>query len=153
MDNAKLEQVANTLLGKKIIITSQLLWSTETIIETYHGQFVIEHVFREMKDRDIGTWWPLHHWTDQKIRVHGLYCTIAILLRALMQRRAAQNGLALPMAKLLRELGGIREVINFYESKKRAQAPRRQAVLTKLNAIQEKLVEILGLKGFMGNLG
>jgi hypothetical protein len=26
-------------------------------------------------------------WTDSKIRVHGLYCTIALLRRALMYRR------------------------------------------------------------------
>src|SRR5437899_10565139 len=46
-----------------------------------------------MKDRHIGAWWPLHHWTDSKIQVHGLYCTIAVLLRALLWRRARQAGL------------------------------------------------------------
>ena len=67
-----------------------------------------------MKDRHIGTWWPLHHWTDGKIQVHGLYCTMAVLLRALLWRRAWQAGVRLSMAGLLEKLGQIRQVVNVY---------------------------------------
>jgi hypothetical protein len=67
--------------------------------------FVIEETFHEMKDRHIGAWWPMRHWTDSKIQVHGLYCTIAVLLRALRWRRARQAGLRLSMSGLLKNLG------------------------------------------------
>ena len=83
----------HAVLGKTTIISSRLEWDAEEIIEAYHSQSIIEHVFREMKDRSTGTWWPLNHWTDQKIRVHGLYCTIAVLLRALIQR--GRHGLSI----------------------------------------------------------
>ena len=106
-----------------------------------------------MKDRSTGTWWPLNHWTDQKIRVHGLYCTIAVLLRALIQRRAAQAGMPMPMNRLLAELDGIREVVNVYRRRPRAKEPRQQTVLTRMNEIQERLVELLELKAGMACLG
>jgi hypothetical protein len=106
-----------------------------------------------MKDRSTGTWWPLNHWTDQKIRVHGLYCTITVLLRALIQRRAAQAGMPMPMNRLLAELDGSREVVNVYRRRPRAKKPRQQTVLTRMNKIQERLVELLELKAGMACLG
>jgi hypothetical protein len=110
------------------------------------SQFVIEEIFHEMKDRRIGTWWPLRHWTDSKIQVHGLYCTIAVLLRALLWRRARQAGLRLSMAGLLEKLGQIQQVINVYPAKRAGQPVAEQSVLTKRDEIQEKLIEILGLQ-------
>ena len=79
-------------LGKNILITNRAEWDNVKIIKAYRSQFVIEEVFKEMKDRNTGSWWPLFHWTDSKIKVHGLYCTIALLLRALAYRRVRQAG-------------------------------------------------------------
>ena len=99
-----------------------------------------------MKDRSTGNWWPMLHWTDSKIKVHGLYCTIAVLIRALMARRIAQKGLRLPMKRILLELDGIREVVNIYPRKRRQKVDRRQSVLSKLSETQEQLMSILQLK-------
>lgn len=153
VDSNRIEELSDTVLGKTIIISSRLDWDAEEIIEAYHSQFIIEHVFREMKDRATGTWWPLNHWTDQKIRVHGLYCTIAVLLRALIQRRAAQAGMPMPMNRLLAELDGIREVVNVYRRRPRAREPRQQTVLTRMNEVQERLVKLLGLDAEKACLG
>jgi transposase len=153
VDSNRIEQLSDTLLGKTLIISSRSLWDAEEIIEAYHSQFIIEHVFREMKDRTTGTWWPLNHWTDQKIRVHGLYCTIAILLRALIQRRAVLAGMPMSMNRLLAELHDIREVVNVYKRKPRAKAPRHQTVLTKMNEVQERLAELLELEAGTADLG
>jgi transposase len=153
VDTNRLDQIADTFLGKKILISSRMQWAAEEIIEAYHSQFLIEHVFREMKDRQVGTWWPMNHWTDQKIRVHGLYCTIAVLLRALIQRRVALAGMPMPLNRLLAELAAIREVVNVYPRRRRAKAAARQTVLTRMNEVQERLAELLGLKGETGCLG
>ena len=82
IDSEVLNKLSDTYLGKNIIVTDREHWSNDQIIVAYRSQFNIENVFKEMKDRDIGSWWPLYHWTDQKINVHGFYCTIALLLRA-----------------------------------------------------------------------
>ena len=140
------QELADTYLGKTLLITGHKEWTDAQVIRAYRSQFVIEEIFHEMKDRRIGTWWPLRHWTDSKIQVHGLYCTIAVLLRALLWRRARQAGLRLSMAGLLEKLGQIQQVINVYPAKRAGQSVTEQSVLTKRDEIQEKLIEILGLQ-------
>lgn len=141
----KQQYLADTYLGKTLLITSHQDWTDAQVIRAYRSQFVIEEIFQEMKDRHIGTWWPLHHWTDSKIPVHGLYCTIALMLRALIWRRARKAGLQMSMAALLEKLGQIQQVINIYPAKRAGQSPVEQAVLTKRDEVQDKLIEILGL--------
>ena len=140
------QELADTYLGKTLLITGHRQWTDAQVIRAYQSQFVIEEIFHEMKDRRIGTWWPLRHWTDSKIQVHGLYCTIAVLLRALLWRRARQAGLRLSMADLLEKLGQIQQVINVYPAKRAGQSVTEQSVLTKRDETQEKLIEILGLQ-------
>jgi transposase len=143
IDSKALEQVSDTFLGKTILITSREEWDDAAVIRAYRSQFVIEGVFRQMKDRRIGSWWPLHHWTDPMIRVHGLYCTIALLLRAVALRRVQKAGLKLPMKRFLSELDGIREVVSIYPKKRGQKKARTQTVLTKTSDLQQKLLSIL----------
>jgi len=144
-DSDAQQKLADTYLGKTLLITGHKDWTDTQVIRAYRSQFVIEEIFHEMKDRHIGAWWPLRHWTDSKIQVHGLYCTIAVLLRALLWRRARQAGLRLSMAGLLEKLGQIQQVINVYPAKRAGQSVTEQPVLTKRDPVQEKLIEILEL--------
>lgn len=139
-------RLGDTYLGKTLLITGHGQWSDAQVIRAYRSQFVIEEIFHEMKDRRIGAWWPLHHWTDSKIQVHGLYCTIAVLLRALLWRRTRQAGLRLSMAGLLEKLGQIRQVINVFPAKRAGQPEAEQEVLTKRDQTHEKLIQALGLQ-------
>ncbi len=140
------QQLQDTYLGKTLLITGHKQWSDAQVIRAYRSQFVIEEIFHEMKDRHIGAWWPLHHWTDSKIQVHGLYCTIALLLRALLWRRARQAGLRLSMSGLLEKLGQLRQVINVFPTKRAGKPKPEQEVLTKRDETQSRLIEILGLQ-------
>jgi transposase len=142
----KLQQVADTYLGKNILITNRTDWDDVRVIKAYRSQFVIEEVFQEMKDRNTGSWWPLFHWTDSKIEVHGLYCTIALLLRAMAYRRVRQAAIRLSMKRMISELNDIREVVNFYPRKRRQKAERKQTILTKTSELQHKLISTLGLQ-------
>ena len=145
LDSDALAELADTYLGKNIIITSRKKWSDWAIILAYRSQFIIEDIFKEMKDRRTGSWWPLHHWTDSKIHVHGLYCSIALLLRALALRRVRQAGIFVSMKRFLSELEEIREVINIYSGKRRVKTPKKQSVLTKPSELQERIMTILEL--------
>ncbi len=146
LDPAALSTLADTHLGKNIIISNRESWDDSRIIKAYRSQFIIENVFREMKDRTTGSWWPLNHWTDSKIRVHGLYCTIALLLRALMLRRVEAAGITLSMKRLMSELDNVRQVVNIYPKKRRQKTERRQVVLSRTSELQDKLIDVLGLK-------
>ena len=77
-DPAAQQKLADTHLGKTLLITGHKDWTDAQVIRAYRSQFVIEEIFHEMKDRHIGAWWPMRHWTDSKIQVQGLYCTIAV---------------------------------------------------------------------------
>ena len=145
-DAATQQQLQDTYLGKTLLITAHKQWSDAQVIRAYRSQFVIEEIFHEMKDRHIGAWWPLHHWTDSKIQVHGLYCTIALLLRALLWRRARQAGLHLSMSGLLEKLGQLRQVINVFPAKRAGQPKPEREVLTQRDETQSRLIEILGLQ-------
>jgi transposase len=144
IDQEKLKKIADTYLGKNILISNRELWSDEAIIRGYRSQYIIEEVFKESKDRKTGTWWPQYHWTDSKIHVHALYCTIALLLRALMKKRVENAGVKISMKRLLTELEGIREVVNVYSDKKTVKN-RSETVLSRLSETQETLSGILGM--------
>jgi transposase len=146
IDAAALHTLANTYLGKTLLISNRSAWTDEQIIEAYRSQFLIEDVFKESKDRRTGSWWPMHHWTDSKIRVHGLYCTIAQLLRALLLRRVRQAGVKLSLKRLLAELGSIREVINIYPRRRGQKAPAQQTVLSRRSKLQSQLTSLLGME-------
>ena len=140
------EQLKDTYLGKTLLITGHRSWTDAQVIRAYRSQFVIEEIFHEMKDRRIGAWWPLHHWTDGKIQVHGLYCTIAVLLRALLWRRAHRAGLSLSMNRLLEKLSRMRQVINVFPARRAGQPKAEQEVLTQKDETQQKLIDVLGLQ-------
>jgi transposase len=146
LDSDALNRLAETLLGKTILISNRSEWSDERIIEAYRSQSLIEDVFKEMKDRSTGSWWPLNHWTDSKVRVHGLYCSMAQLLRSVMWRRVRRAGLKISLRQLLSELDGIREVINLYPKKGKTKDQPQQTVLTRVSSRQQRLIEILGLE-------
>jgi transposase len=146
VDTEALQRVAERSLGKTILISNRKEWSDERIIGASRSQFLIEAVFRAMKDRITGSWWPVHHGTDSKLRGHGLDCTMAQLLRSVRWRRVQRAGVQVSLPRLLRELDGIREVITIDPKPRKSEPVPQQTVLTRRSEAQERLVEILGLQ-------
>ena len=99
-----------------------------------------------MKDRDIGSWWPLYHWTDQKSNVHSFSWTIAVLLRALAHRRVKAAGIDISMKRLLAELDDIKEVVLLYPRKRGAKTDPQHTVLSKTSELPQSLLSILHVK-------
>lgn len=148
IDNENYVEICNTYFGKKIIITDNHDWSTEDIIIAYHSQYIIENAFKDMKDRKIGSWWPMFHWTDQKIMVHGLYCSLSLLFRALIMKKVKDAGILISMNKLHERLSDIREVINVFSNKKDIQA-----VISKMDELQKKFFAIFEMNKYFIELG
>jgi hypothetical protein len=91
-------------------------------------------------------WEPLYHWTDQKIRVHALYCVMALILAGLLHREARRAGLELSLEALCRELSSICEVINLYPSvSEKAGRLRASTTYTEETPASIRLAEILRL--------
>lgn len=149
-DGKALSNLMDTVLGKKVVITDNHNWKTDDIILAYHGQYVIEDAFKESKDRKIGTWWPMYHYTDQKIKVHGLYCTITLLLRSLMSRHTRLNKINISINRLHEELSGIKEVLTVYTKSEEASNKNIKShyTLTKRNEIQDRLFDLFNLQQY-----
>ena len=143
-------QIADTYLGKTILFTDNHEWPPEDIILAYRSQYIIENAFKEMKHRKLGCWWPLYHWTDQKIKVHGLYCSLTLLLRSLMSRKARLANLPLSMERMHKKLMGIKEVVNVYP-KQRGKGVRKRPknyTITKMDEIQKRLFDLFKLNEY-----
>ena len=125
-----LESLTRTVLGKRILFTDNHDWTTEEIILAYRSQHHVEAAFRQMKDSHCISWQPMHHWTDQKIRVHSFYCVLAFTLLCLLHRTACKAGVPVTVPALLDELSSIEEVVNLYASGKTGQRGRPRAVTT-----------------------
>ena len=99
-----------------------------------------------MKDPDVVSFSPMFHWTDQKIRVHAFYCTLALTVARLMVREAKVAGLDVSVRELLRMLGGIEETVLIYPTANGRPRARRQ--LTEMDATQTKLFELFNLAAY-----
>jgi transposase len=137
------KKLNDTLLGKSIYFTDQDAWSDEEIAAAYRGQYHVENAFRRMKSPRNLQFRPQYHWTDQKLRVHALYCVTALLLCGLLRREISKQGLELSVARMLELLGGIREV-QVLEAGQRGR-PRTHRTLTSMDPEQQRLFEILDL--------
>lgn len=148
VNEAALAQIKRERLGKKLLFTDNADWSTADIVAGYHGQYKIEHAFRQMKDPYFVSWWPMYCWTDQMVRVHGFYCVLALLLVSLLTRRVNEAGTRISGRRLLELLGEIREVEVIYpegrvgfrseylltNASKEAEALRRMLTLERYGA-------------------
>ncbi len=139
------------LFGKTILFTDQHEWATEDIVLGYRGQYKLEDGFRTLKDPDACCWWPMHHWTDQKIRVHAFFCVLALLLLSLLQRQLAQKGIDISIPRLIRRLSEIQETAVIYPPRAttRGKAKARSAyTLSAMDEEQKTLFAALDLARF-----
>ena len=142
-----LESLTRTVLGKRILFTDNHDWTTEEIILAYRSQHHVEAAFRQMKDSHCISWQPMHHWTDQKIRVHSFYCVLAFTLLCLLHRMACKAGIPVTVPALLDELNSIEEVVNLYASGTTGQRgrPRAETTYSETSPTAQKLSKLFQL--------
>ena len=119
-------------------------WSDEQIVLGYRSQSHLEAAFRSMKDPHYLTFRPIHHWTDQKLRVHTLYCVFALMITSLLRRKLAQAAISFSLARMLERLADLREVSLIYHDAD-AKSPRAQTVLSDLDDEQQNILAALDL--------
>jgi transposase len=144
-DHQALERLMAQRLGRTVLISNRFDWTAEQIITAYSGQQHIEQVFRGLKDGDWLGWGPMHHWTDQKIRVHAFYCMLGISLLQYVRRQAEPAWPGLSTEQLLDQLRQIQKY-NLLYPPQGGKGPNRVAtVLSKQSLIQQALTKALGL--------
>ena len=143
VDDQARRELETELFGKRILVTSRDDWPAPEVVAGYRSQSDAEAGFRQLKDPRVVSFSPMHHWTDQKIRVHVSYCVTALAIAHLMRRQARAEGLDLSVRVLLSELAGIQETVLLYPST--SGRPRARRMLTEMTMTQQRLYEIFGL--------
>ena len=141
------EKLKRTRLGKRILCTDNDDWSTEQIILASRAQYIVEDAFKQMKNPHWVSFSPAFHWTDQKLRVHAFYCVLALMLSALLQRKAAKANIRLSIPALYEQLSDIEEIINLYppESKSKRGRLRAEYILSERTPLQDKLCNVFDM--------
>jgi hypothetical protein len=85
----------------------------------------------------------MHHWTEQKIRVHAFYCVLALQIAHLMRRHAHHAGHELSVRGLLNELADIQETVLLYQADR--GRPRARRMLTDMTPTQQRLYHLFDL--------
>jgi transposase len=118
LDEGKHQILKERVLGKSILFTNRHEWSAEKIVSAYRAQYHVEECFKAMKDIKYLTFRPIHHWTDNMIRVHAFYCVLALTLCSLMNLEMERLGHRMSIPKMLEKFGKVTKTIQIYESKK-----------------------------------
>jgi transposase len=156
-DPEAIEHTAEREWGKRIIFTDRHEWTNQEIVSAYRAQSKGENAFRQDKDREFASYSPTFHWTDQKLKVHGFYCTIALMIVSLIERQIRHAGIhhdSLPLgAKLaMRLLNEIDEVTLIYPPAGGRQGrPRVRTILAELDDTQRQLYDTLELQPLSPN--
>jgi len=149
VDHAALARLTHERLGRTVLVTDHSDWTPKQVIGTYRSLTRIEEAFKNMKNIAFLHWQPAYHWTTQKIKVHGFYCVLALLLATLARNVAAQAGIDLTIPVLLKELAAIREVAVIYP--KGALAHHKDHItFSRMTAKQKRLAEALELAQILG---
>ena len=143
VNREELDRLTSTRLGRTLLITNRKNWISPEIISTYRDLVNIEEAFKHMKNRDYLRWQPQFHWTDQKIKVHTLYCVLALLLATLARKIAWEAGHELSLVALLDELSAMKEVALLYPDK--GNKLKAQFTMNKMTSRQKKLADLFGI--------
>jgi transposase len=156
-DPDAIDHIAEREWGKRIIFTDRHEWTDQEIIAAYRAQSKGENAFRQDKDREFVSYSPTFHWTDQKLKVHGFYCTLALMIVSLIERQIRhagiqQQGLPLGAKLAMRLLNEIDEVTLIYPPAGGRQGrPRVRTILADLDDTQRQLYHTLQLQPLAPN--
>lgn len=142
VDHEALQRLTDQRLGRTVLVTNRLDSDAATIVRTYRQLTAIEDTFKAMKNVDFLRWQPGWHWTDQKLRVHGFYCVLALLLASLARKVAFAASVDLSLHALLAELSAIREVAIIYPPGTLAHR-KDHITLSRMSPRQRKLAQAL----------
>jgi len=144
VDHAALTRLTNERLGRTLLVTNHVDWSPGRVILAYRGLTRVEESFKHMKNVAFLRWQPAYHWTDQKLKVHGFYCVLGLLLATLARKEAVEAGIELSLPRMLKELSAIREVAVIYPKGTLAR-PKDHTAITRMSPKQRKLADALNL--------
>jgi transposase len=146
VDQAHLEHLQEHLFGRRIWLTTHLEWRPAQVVWTAHQQAAAEACFRQIHDPFHVAWQPMYHWTDSKIRVHGLYCLIALLLVQILRLLARRAGDERSTDRILDDLDEVQDCLVVPALQRPDERPQLQVGLNVVSPAQRRLLGLVGLR-------
>ncbi len=142
-DRAALDAMAQSTLGRVVLMTDRHDWTTAEIIRAYHQQAAVEALFAHLKDPGHLALRPQYHWTDQKLSVHVFTCFLGYLLATILHIRACRaNSPYKSMESLLDALERIRRTMLVRRSAIRT-GKRAERITYQLEEIEPEIAPLL----------
>ena len=113
-DHHARKHLEDRIFGKRILFTNRDSWPVGDVVAAYRSQSEVEAGFRQQKDPHVVSFGPMHHWTDQKIRVHLFCCILALLLTHTIWRQATLAGINASPERLLEALADLDQIELIY---------------------------------------
>ena len=152
LDQGGLQRLLAQRFGRTVLVTNRRDWTAAQVVQAYSGQQHVERVFRGLKGGHWLDWGPMHHWTDDKIRVHAFTCLLGVSLLQQVRQRAAKVWPSLSMEELKQQLAGIQQVELLYPRQGAKGPPRVVSIASKQTLVQQALVQALDLEELIGRL-
>ncbi len=127
--------------GKNIIVTDNGDWSTDEIVRACLDRYKVEKAFRQTKDHDLVSLFPIRHWTDGKIRCHILTCVVALTYLRIIELRVRRAGLNLTASTVMQQMQRLHSCLCFSPAKRK---PLR--MIEQPNDIQAQILHAFGFQ-------
>lgn len=134
-------------LGKNIIITDNMAWTTDEIVTASLDRYAVENNFRQSKDNDLVSLMPLRHWTDSKIRCHIFSCIVALTYLRRIELQLQRSGIKISAKEAMGEMHRLHSCLVW---KKRKKNPER--ILEDPTQKQAALLKAFGFQIIKGVL-
>jgi transposase len=103
-----------------------------------------------MKDTKYLSFRPIYHFTDAYIRVHALYCVIALILAALLNKEVEALGEKISVHRMLDKFQDAQQVITVYPGTGKKKVIKFS--FSRLDGIVKDYVEKYNLKKYADKL-
>lgn len=137
---------ATKLFGRNVIVTDNIDWTTEEIVQKSLDRGYIERSFRSAKDLHHVSIRPFFHWTDSKIRCQMLTCVIALTMSRLLEQRIKNANIVTDdksssAKSIMEEMSALNSVVCYYPNSNKAER-----IIEDPNRLQSEVLRLFGVQ-------
>lgn len=107
-----LNEVAKTAycqtLGRSVIFTNRDDWLPENVIQVFRNKYLVEDIFKHLKNPAFLSIRPMYHWADECVRMHVFCCVMGFLLLSLLRRILHEHGVKASYREIVKAFAGLK---------------------------------------------
>ena len=119
-------------------------WNPVTVIQAFRDKYIIEDIFKRLKNPNYLSIRPMYHWSTTCIRAHVFSCFLGMLLLSLLHKKLKQSNISTSYDELI-------EILSTIKVTKVISISTDQSIikLNKLGQKQKEFFDSLNLNSFL----